>query len=106
VRIALVGAPCGAGREFIRQACAAGHEVIAPVRDPARVTEAYPRPRGVPADVMDSAAIRPAVEGSDAVVSARMVPSASSTRCMSRASVGSSWSAYAPERMFLASVND
>jgi uncharacterized protein YbjT (DUF2867 family) len=36
MRIALFGATGGTGRQFIRQACAAGHEVTAVVQDPDR----------------------------------------------------------------------
>ncbi|MDX3234688.1 SDR family oxidoreductase [Streptomyces sp. ME03-5709C] len=69
-RIAQFGATGGTGRQFIRQACAAGHEVTAVVRDPDRLTESHPRLRVVQADVTDPTAIGPAVAGCDAVVSA------------------------------------
>ncbi len=53
------------------QALAAGHEVTAVVRDPARLTVApHSRLRVVTADVMDPAAIAPAVAGADAVLTA------------------------------------
>ena len=53
------------------QALAAGHEVTAVVRDPARLTvAAHPLLRVVTADVMDPAAILPAVAGADAVLTA------------------------------------
>ena len=70
MRIALFGATGGTGRQFIRQACAAGHEVTAVVRDPARLTESPPGLTILRADVMDPAAIGPAIDGRDAVVSA------------------------------------
>jgi putative NADH-flavin reductase len=70
MRIALFGATGGTGRQFIRQACAAGHEVTAVVRDPSRLTETHPRLSVLQADVMDAAAIGPAIEGRGAVVSA------------------------------------
>jgi len=70
MRIALFGATGGTGRQFIRQACAAGHEVTAVVRDPDRLTESHPGLSLVQADVMDPAAIGPAIAGHDAVVSA------------------------------------
>lgn len=70
MKIALFGATGGTGREFIRQACAAGHEVTAVVRDPTRLAESHPQLTVRQADVMNSAAIVPAIEGTDAVVSA------------------------------------
>jgi putative NADH-flavin reductase len=70
MRIALFGAAGGTGRQFIRQACASGHEVTSVVRDPTRLTESHPRLRVLRADVMDPRAISPALAGCDAVVSA------------------------------------
>jgi putative NADH-flavin reductase len=70
MRITLFGATGGTGRQFIRHACAAGHEVTAVVRDPDRLTEPHPGLRVVQADVMDPAAIESAVADRDAVVSA------------------------------------
>jgi putative NADH-flavin reductase len=70
MKIALFGATGGTGRHTIRQACDAGHEVTAVVRDPVRLTESHPRLTVLQADVMDPAAIGPAIAGRDAVVSA------------------------------------
>jgi putative NADH-flavin reductase len=70
VRITLFGATGGTGRQILRQACEAGHHVTAVVRDPARLAETHPRLAVLPADVMDPAAIAPAVRDHDAVVSA------------------------------------
>ncbi|GAA4586655.1 SDR family oxidoreductase [Planotetraspora phitsanulokensis] len=70
MKITLFGATGGTGGQVIRQACDAGHEVTAVVRDPARLTESHPRLTVLQADVMDPAAIGPAVNGRDAVVSA------------------------------------
>jgi len=70
MRIALFGATGGTGHQFIRQACANGHEVIAVVRNPHRLTESHPHLRVLQADVMDPGAIGPAIAGCDAVVSA------------------------------------
>jgi putative NADH-flavin reductase len=71
MRLTVFGATGGIGTEVVRQALAAGHEVVAVVRDPARL--AVPAGAGlgvVSADVMDPAQIGPAIKGSDAVVSA------------------------------------
>ena len=71
MRLTVFGATGGIGTNVVRQALAAGHEVVAVVRDPARL--AVPAGRGlgvVTADVMDPAQIGPAVKGADAVVSA------------------------------------
>jgi putative NADH-flavin reductase len=70
MKIALFGATGGTGRQIIRQACDAGHEVTAVVRDPARLTESHPHLTALQADVIDPGAIGPAINGRDAVVSA------------------------------------
>ncbi|MEV4536499.1 SDR family oxidoreductase [Asanoa sp. NPDC049518] len=70
MRIAVFGATGGTGRQVIQQACAAGHEVVAVVRDPDRLGESLPRLSVVRADVMDPATFTSAIEGCDAVVSA------------------------------------
>jgi putative NADH-flavin reductase len=71
MRLTVFGATGGIGSEVVRQAIAAGHDVVAVVRDPARLTvPAGPGLGVVTADVMDPAQILPAVKGADAVVSA------------------------------------
>src|ERR1700679_2374152 len=71
MRLTVFGATGGIGSEVVRQGLAAGHEVVAVVRDPARLTVPAGAGLGVvTADVMDPAQIGPAVKGSDAVVSA------------------------------------
>ena len=70
MRITVFGATGGTGAQVVRQACAAGHDVTAVVRDPARLSFQAPALQVVQADVMDPAAIAPAVAGRDAVVSA------------------------------------
>jgi putative NADH-flavin reductase len=67
MRITVFGATGGTGIEVVRQAREAGHEVTAVARSAASF------PAGVEvvrADVMDPAAIAPAVAGRDAVISA------------------------------------
>jgi putative NADH-flavin reductase len=71
MRLTVFGATGGVGTEVVRQALAAGHEVVAVVRDPGRLTVPTGGGLGVvTADVMEPGQIRPAVKGSDAVVSA------------------------------------
>jgi len=71
MRLTVFGATGRIGSEVVRQALAAGHEVAAVVRDPARLAvPAGPGLGVVTADVMDPAQIGPAIKGSDAVVSA------------------------------------
>lgn len=71
MRITVFGATGGVGQEVVRQAVAAGHEVTAVVRDPARL----PVPLSdvqvhTVARVDDPEALREAVAGRDAVLSA------------------------------------
>jgi putative NADH-flavin reductase len=71
MRLTILGATGATGTALTSQALAAGHEVTAVVRDPARLAvPAHPRLRTVTADVMDPAALSPALEGADAVLSA------------------------------------
>ncbi|MGW1404709.1 NAD(P)-dependent oxidoreductase [Streptomyces sp. NPDC002403] len=71
MRITVFGATGGVGQEIVRQALAAGHQVTAVVRDPARL----PVPLSdvqvhTVARVDDPEALREAVAGRDAVLSA------------------------------------
>jgi putative NADH-flavin reductase len=71
MKLTVFGASGGTGTQLVRQALERGHEVTAVVRDPARLAvPAHDRLRVVTADVMDPAAIQPAVAEADAVVSA------------------------------------
>jgi putative NADH-flavin reductase len=77
MNITIFGATGGTGRCLTEQAVAAGHQVTVVVRDPARLAvpavlagTAGPRLRVITADIMDPAAIRPAVAGAEAVLSA------------------------------------
>ncbi|MFF6907960.1 NAD(P)-dependent oxidoreductase [Streptomyces sp. NPDC012389] len=70
MRLTVFGATGGVGREIVGQALAAGHEVTAVVRDPARLPE--PLDAGALHGVVrldDPAAVRAAVAGRDAVLS-------------------------------------
>ncbi|MFE5807857.1 NAD(P)-dependent oxidoreductase [Streptomyces sp. NPDC056491] len=72
MKITVFGATGGVGREVVRQALDAGHEVTAVVRDPARLPlPAHARLRvATVADVTDPEAVLSLVSGQDAVVSA------------------------------------
>lgn len=69
MRIAVFGATGGTGRHVVDQACQAGHEVRAVVRNPTKLDK-RPGLTVLEADVMDPVAIAPAIAGCDAVVSA------------------------------------
>jgi putative NADH-flavin reductase len=68
MKITIFGAAGGTGTRLLDLACAAGHEVTAVVRDPARLTGNDPHLTVVTANVMDLDAIGPVVAGRDAVV--------------------------------------
>ncbi|MGW1296783.1 NAD(P)-dependent oxidoreductase [Streptomyces sp. NPDC002533] len=70
MRLTVFGATGGVGREVVAQALAAGHEVTAVVRDPARLPEPLDA-RALHGVVRldDEAAVRAAVAGRDAVLS-------------------------------------
>src|SRR5262252_3334727 len=70
MKVTIFGATGGTGRHLVQQACEAGHEVTAVVRDPARIGYRSPQLTVVTADAMDPVAIGPAVAGRDVVVSA------------------------------------
>jgi putative NADH-flavin reductase len=71
MKLTILGATGATGACLTSQALAAGHDVTAVVRDPARLAgPAHPRLRVVTADIMNPASIAPAVEGADAVISA------------------------------------
>src|ERR1035437_5394826 len=71
LKLTILGATGATGTGLPSQALAAGHEVTAVVRDPARLAgPAHPRLRIVTADVMDPASIAPAIAAADAVISA------------------------------------
>jgi putative NADH-flavin reductase len=70
MRLTVLGASGQTGRHLVEQALAAGHAVTAVVRDPARFPIRHQRLQLITADVLDPAAIAPAVAGADAVISA------------------------------------
>ena len=71
MKLTIFGATGATGTDLVSQALAAGHEVTAVVRDARRLqVPAHPRLRVVTADVMEPAAVAPATDGADAVISA------------------------------------
>lgn len=71
MKVTIFGATGATGTSLARQALAAGHEVTAVVRNPARLAiPAHPRLEVITADVLDPDDISPAVDGADAVISA------------------------------------
>jgi putative NADH-flavin reductase len=73
VRITIFAATGGVGREALKQALAAGHEVTAAVRNPGKLSEPA---NAVAVDLSspDPAALQRAVDGSDAVLSCLGAP--------------------------------
>lgn len=69
MKLTVFGATGGTGKEIVRQALNAGHEVTAVVRDPARFPVTGDRLEVFRADLTDPRALRPAVAGRDAVLS-------------------------------------
>lgn len=70
LRVLLIGATGGTGRELVQQALAQGHQVTAFVRDPARLQIEHANLRVAQGDVLDYATVESAMRGQDAVVSA------------------------------------
>lgn len=69
MKLTVFGATGGVGGEIVRQALAAGHEVTAVVRDPARLTAAGENLEVFRDDLTDPESLRSAVAGRDAVLS-------------------------------------
>jgi putative NADH-flavin reductase len=71
MKLTIFGASGTTGTCLVQQGLDAGHEVTAVVRDPARLSvPAQARLHVIAADVMDAAAISPAVAEADAVITA------------------------------------
>jgi putative NADH-flavin reductase len=70
VKIVVFGASGGTGIEIVRQGLAAGHEVTAFVRTPAKLNIENPKLTLFQGDVLDAAAVEQAVAGQEAVISA------------------------------------
>lgn len=74
MRIAVFGASGRTGRVVVEQALGHGDEVVAAARTPEALALTNQRSRSVPADVRDLDAVRTALAGCDAVVSAIGAP--------------------------------
>jgi putative NADH-flavin reductase len=68
MRIAVFGASGGTGREVVKQALAAGHQVTALARNPASLDSADPGLTVVAGNVLDIEAVQQALAGADAAV--------------------------------------
>ena len=69
MRLAIFGSTGGTGRELVRLALEAGHDVTAFARTPAKLGATHERLRIIQGDVADPARVAEAVEGADAVLS-------------------------------------
>lgn len=70
LRVLVIGATGGTGRQLVRQALDLGHEVTAFVRKPAKLKIEHPNLRVVKGNVLDYASLESAMQGQNAVVSA------------------------------------
>ncbi|MFC4591616.1 NAD(P)-dependent oxidoreductase [Sphaerisporangium corydalis] len=70
MKLTVFGATGRTGREVVRQALDAGHQVTAVVRDPARLPVSHSALEVVTAEVTGPEALRPALAGREAVISA------------------------------------
>jgi uncharacterized protein YbjT (DUF2867 family) len=70
MRVLVIGATGGTGRELVQQALAQGHQVTAFVRDPAKLQIEHANLRVAQGDVLDYATVEAAMRGQDAVLSA------------------------------------
>lgn len=70
MKIIVFGASGGTGKEIVRQALEAKHEVTAFVRHPARVMLEHQQLKLVTGDVTDAATVEKAIAGHEAVISA------------------------------------
>lgn len=69
MKLVIFGATGGIGRELVKQALAAGHDVTAFVRNPAKLNPA-PRLRMVAGNALDADAVGSAIAGQETVLSA------------------------------------
>lgn len=70
MKLVVFGATGGAGSEIVEQALAAGHQVTAFVRNPAKLNLRHDNLTLFQGDVMDAAAVEQAIAGQEAVISA------------------------------------
>ena len=70
MKLLVLGATGGTGRQIVSQALTAGHEVTVFVRDPAKTGREHPHLRHVVGSLHDRQALSDAIRGHDAVISA------------------------------------
>jgi uncharacterized protein YbjT (DUF2867 family) len=68
MKIAIFGATGGTGRQVVKQALAAGHEVTALARDPSQLDVSDPNLTVVAGSVLDAAPVQQVLQGADAAV--------------------------------------
>jgi cation diffusion facilitator CzcD-associated flavoprotein CzcO len=70
LRVLIVGATGGTGRQLVTQALERGYTVTALVRDPSRLRVDHPRLTVIQGDVLDEGSVEAAMRGREAVLSA------------------------------------
>jgi uncharacterized protein YbjT (DUF2867 family) len=70
LRVLVIGATGGTGRQLVQQALEQGHQVTAFVRDPSKLALEHANLRVVKGDVLDYASVEAAMRGQSAVLSA------------------------------------
>ena len=70
LRVLIIGATGGTGRQLVQQALDLGHQVTALVRKPAKLKIQHPNLKVIQGDVLDYASIEAAMPGQSAVVCA------------------------------------
>ncbi len=70
LRVLVIGATGGTGRQLVQQALEQGHQVTAFVRDPAKLKIEHANLRVAKGDVLDYASVEAAMRGQSAVLSA------------------------------------
>jgi uncharacterized protein YbjT (DUF2867 family) len=70
LRVLVIGATGGTGRQLVQQALDQGHQVTAFVRDPSKLQIEHANLRVVKGDVLDYASVEPAMRGQSAVLCA------------------------------------
>ena len=69
MKIAIFGATGDTGKQLVEQALAAGHEVVAYVRNPSKLSISHEHLTVIQGELADEALIERAVSGADAVIS-------------------------------------
>ncbi|TJZ54479.1 SDR family oxidoreductase [Streptomyces piniterrae] len=69
MKLTILGASGGVGRQLVTHALADGHDVTAALRSPEKLTERHDRLKIVRTDALDAASVETAIDGADAVLS-------------------------------------